>query len=73
VPLPLKSPKENADYIIERAVAHNSDDQGMVLVNIRWVGCGSEEDTWEPSSYIPLSVVEQYAAKKNISLEILCQ
>jgi hypothetical protein len=45
----------------------------MVFVMIRWVGCVPEEDVWEPSSYIPLSVVEQYAAKKKISLEILCQ
>jgi transposase InsO family protein len=72
VPPQQKTPKEHVDHIIERAVAHRFDDQGMVLVKIRWAGCGPEEDTWEPSSYIPLSVLEQYAAKKNISLELLC-
>jgi Chromo (CHRromatin Organisation MOdifier) domain len=72
VPPQQKTPKEHVDHIIERAVAHRFDDQGMVLVKIRWAGCGPEEDTWEPSSYIPLSVLEQYAAKKTISLELLC-
>jgi hypothetical protein len=58
MPLPKgQIPKGHAEYIIEQAVACRSDDQGMVLVMIRWVGCDPEEGTWEPSSFIPLSVL----------------
>ena len=31
---------------------------------IRWKGYGENEDTWEPTSYLPINLLEEYYSQR---------
>jgi Chromo (CHRromatin Organisation MOdifier) domain len=55
------SPDENPyeEFVIERLLSHDVDDDGNVVMRVRWFGFGSEDDTWEPITHLPKLPVER--------------
>jgi hypothetical protein len=43
------SPDENPyeEFVIERLLSHGVDDDGNVVMRVRWFGFGSDDDSWE--------------------------
>jgi hypothetical protein len=48
------SPDENPyeEFVIER-LSHGVNDDGNVVMRVRWFGFGSDDDAWEPFTYLP--------------------
>jgi hypothetical protein len=58
-------PEENLykEFVIERLLSHGVDDDGDVVMRIRWCDFGSADDAWEP--------VTCSAARTNVVLQIV--
>ncbi len=39
---------DHQEYIVEKIVEHHTSDAGRLEFRIRWLGYGSEDDTWQP-------------------------
>jgi Chromo (CHRromatin Organisation MOdifier) domain len=67
------SPDENPyeEFVIERLLSHGVDDDGIVVMRVRWFGFGSDDDTWEPITHLPKLLVERYAKRNKMAIEDL--
>jgi Chromo (CHRromatin Organisation MOdifier) domain len=67
------SPDENPyeEFVIERLLSHGVDDDGKVVMRVRWFGFGSDDDTWEPITHPPKHQVERYAKRNKTAIEDL--
>ena len=55
------------EYEISRLVAAGYDDNNQLLFKVRWKGYGPSDDTWEPETSLPPSLVAEFKRKHNIS------
>jgi Chromo (CHRromatin Organisation MOdifier) domain len=69
----LPSPDENPyeEFVIERLLFHGVDDDGNVVMRVRWFGFGSDDDTWEPITHLPKLLVECYAKRNKMAIKDL--
>jgi hypothetical protein len=67
------SPDENPyeEFVIERLLSHGVDDDGIVVMRVRWFVFGSDDDTWEPITHLPKLLLERYAKQNKIAIEDL--
>jgi hypothetical protein len=64
---PRKNPDEDAEYMIDRFVSHARDEgDNMWLIRVRWAGFSSAEDTWEPASEMPETLLRKYERRKTL-------
>jgi Chromo (CHRromatin Organisation MOdifier) domain len=57
--------------VIERLLSHSVDDDGNVVMRVRWFGFGSDDDTWEPITHLPKLLLERYAKRNKMAIEDL--
>jgi Chromo (CHRromatin Organisation MOdifier) domain len=67
------SPDENPyeEFVIERLLSHDVDDDGNVVMRVRWFGVSSDDDIWEPITHLPKLQVERYAKRNKMAIEDL--
>jgi hypothetical protein len=67
------SPDENPyeEIVIERLLSHGVEDDGNVVMRVRWFGFVSDDDTWEPTTHLPKLLVERYAKRNKMAIEDL--
>jgi Chromo (CHRromatin Organisation MOdifier) domain len=46
--------EEKKEFVVDQIVGHAADDDGNMLVKVRWFGCPSSADTWEPVGNLPV-------------------
>jgi Chromo (CHRromatin Organisation MOdifier) domain len=65
------SPDENPyeEFVMERLLSHGVDDDGNVVMRVRWFGFGSDDDTWEPTTHLPKLLVERYAKRNKMAIK----
>jgi hypothetical protein len=66
-PGPEEEEDEAIEYVIERLVSHGIDEEGNVIVRVRWAGYGSEKDTWEMASNLPAELLRRYERRKKLA------
>jgi hypothetical protein len=66
-PQPIQQYEEDAtEYVIERVIAHGRNENGDLVVRIRWAGYGSSDETWERPQDLRESVLRRYERRKNL-------
>jgi hypothetical protein len=67
------SPDENPyeEFVIKRLLSHGVDNNGNVVMRVRWFGFGSDDDTWELITHLPKLLVERYAKRNKMAMEDL--
>jgi hypothetical protein len=58
---PIAAVKEEEEFVADQIVGHGADDDGNMLVKVRWFGCPSSVDTWEPVGNLPRHILKRYA------------
>jgi hypothetical protein len=56
------------EIVVDRIVAHGTNDDGQYMVRIRWHGQDKSEDTKQEATDLPRHFVERYAKKKKIAV-----
>jgi hypothetical protein len=57
------------EFVIEPLLSHGVNDDGNVVMQVRWFGFGSDDDTWEPFTHLPKLEVERYAKRNKMAIE----
>jgi hypothetical protein len=52
-------------------LSHSVDDDGNVVMRVRWFGLGSDDGTWEPVTHLSKHLVERYAKRNKMAIEDL--
>jgi hypothetical protein len=63
--------EEEEEFVMDQIVGHGADDDGNMLVKVRWFGCPSSADTWEPVGNLPGHFLKRYAKSKRMPLRDL--
>jgi Chromo (CHRromatin Organisation MOdifier) domain len=70
LPQPRSDPDDEVatEYVVERIVSHGRDENGKVIVRVRWAGYDSSDDTWEDPYMMPPPVVRKYEKRRKVEL-----
>ena len=56
------------EFVIDRLISHALvEDESEWLIRVRWAGFSAANDTWEPTSPLPKSLLGRYERRKKIS------
>jgi hypothetical protein len=55
--------------VIERSLSHGVDDDGNIVMRVRWFDFGSDADTWQPITHLSKLLVERYAKRNKIAIK----
>jgi Chromo (CHRromatin Organisation MOdifier) domain len=51
------------EFVFERITGMKKLNDGTLRYKLRWYGYGPEDDTWEPSAYLPAASLRRYHRK----------
>ena len=58
--------REEQEYEVSKLIDAGLDEEGREVYRVRWTGYGPEEDTWEPASRLPRSLVRAYKQARGL-------
>jgi hypothetical protein len=68
----IEAPHDPGDegYVVERLIGLRSEADGSDSYKVQWFGYSREEDTWEPPSNLPPSMVQKYRRRVGLPANI---
>jgi RNase H-like domain found in reverse transcriptase/Reverse transcriptase (RNA-dependent DNA polymerase)/Integrase zinc binding domain/Chromo (CHRromatin Organisation MOdifier) domain/Integrase core domain len=60
----LPEPEVEREYVVERIIDAQSDNNEQTLYRVRWLGYTPDEDTWEPEGNLPSHFIRRYWRKR---------
>jgi Chromo (CHRromatin Organisation MOdifier) domain len=60
----------SGEFVIDRLISHAQADDGSWLIRVRWAGFESSEDTWEPASNLPKTLVNRYCNRRKVNISL---
>jgi hypothetical protein len=59
---------DEPEYVMEKIVGARQLPDGNLRYRVRWYGYSREDDTWEPASHLPKSVLRKYHRRTGLPL-----
>jgi Chromo (CHRromatin Organisation MOdifier) domain len=59
---------DEPEYVMEKIVGARKLLDGSLRYRVRWYGYSREDDTWEPASHLPKSVLRKYHRRTGLPL-----
>lgn len=56
------------EFVIERITDHGFDDDGTLLLRVKWLGYSDNDSTWEPAQHVAYNTVKRYCNRRHIDV-----